>query len=42
MYGDDDLGLPPTRIYTKSYAERAFKEAEVVINLVSKLVEASP
>lgn len=42
MYGDEDLGLPPARIYTKSYAEKAFKEAEMVIDLVSKLVEASP
>jgi HEPN domain-containing protein len=42
MYGDEDLGLPPARIYTKSYAERAFKEAEMVIDLVSKLVEAPP
>jgi HEPN domain-containing protein len=42
MYGDEDLGLPPANIYTKSYAERAFKEAEKVIDLVSKLVEAPP
>ena len=42
MYGDDDLGLPPARIYTKRYAEKAFKEAQIVMDLVSRLVEAPP
>ncbi|MEM2896394.1 MAG: HEPN domain-containing protein [Candidatus Bathyarchaeia archaeon] len=38
MYGDEELGLPPKRIFTKSYAERAFKEASNVFEVVSKLV----
>ncbi len=40
MYGDEETGLPPHRIYTKSYAERAFKEASIVIELVSKLIRS--
>ena len=34
MYGDEELGLPPQKIYTKSYAERAFKEGKNIVKLV--------
>lgn len=37
MYGDEELGLPPRRIYT--YAEKAFKEAAKIVELTSKLIE---
>jgi len=38
MYGDEETGLPPQKLYTRGYAERAFKEAEEVVKTVLKLV----
>jgi len=37
MYGDEETGLPPNKLYTRNYAERAFNEARKTVNLVSKL-----
>ena len=39
MYGDEESGLPPHKLYTKNYAERAFNEAKNVVELVSKLIK---
>ena len=39
MYGDEELGLPPQKIYTKNYAERALSECNYIIELVSKLIK---
>lgn len=38
MYGDEETGLPPQRLYTKSYAEKAFKASTRVVALVSKMI----
>ncbi len=38
MYGDEESGLPPQKLYTKSYAERALEEAKNVFGVVSKLI----
>ena len=37
MYGDEETGLPPNKLYTRNYAERAFNEARKTVNLVLKL-----
>ena len=39
MYGDEESGLPPSRLYTKPYAERAVKEAKMVLELVERLLK---
>jgi len=39
MYGDEELGLPPTKLYTRTYAQRAVNDAEKVFNAVRKLIE---
>jgi len=38
MYGDEETGLPPQRIYTRSYAQRALLESRKVVDMVLKLV----
>ncbi len=38
MYGDEETGLPPHKIYTRSYASRALKEAKMVVDAVSKVI----
>lgn len=40
MYGDEELGLPPDRLYTEPYARRALEEAEHVCEVVKKLLES--
>jgi len=32
MYGGEESGLPPHKLYTKNYAERAFNEAKMLLN----------
>ncbi|MEM1643667.1 MAG: HEPN domain-containing protein [Desulfurococcaceae archaeon] len=39
MYGDEELGLPPTRLYTEPYARKAVEGAALVHQLVTKLLE---
>ncbi|WP_460024471.1 hypothetical protein [Infirmifilum sp. SLHALR2] len=38
MYGDEETGLPPQRIYTRSYTQRALLESRKVVDIVLKLV----
>ena len=38
MYGDEELGLPPNRLYTKPYAEKALESANYVYRVVTKLL----
>jgi HEPN domain-containing protein len=38
MYGDEELGLPPTKLYTEPYAARALEEAKTVHSLVNRLL----
>lgn len=38
MYGDEELGLPPTKLYTEPYAARALEEAKIVHSLVKRLL----
>ncbi len=38
LYGDEETGLPPQRLYTKVYAKRALDEAEVVVENCSRLI----
>ncbi|MBC7091184.1 MAG: HEPN domain-containing protein [Nitrososphaeria archaeon] len=37
MYGDEELGLPPTKLYTENYARKAYVSAKEVIECVEKL-----
>ena len=39
MYGDEELGLPPSKLYTEPYAKRALEEAETAYKSVAKLLE---
>jgi len=38
MYGDEEMGLPPQRLYTRNYAEKAYVESSKVVDSVSKLI----
>ena len=38
MYGDEELGLPPNKLYTKPYAEKALESANYVYRVVTKLL----
>ncbi|MEM4948830.1 MAG: HEPN domain-containing protein [Candidatus Jordarchaeales archaeon] len=38
MYGDEESGLPPQKLYTKIYAERVLNEARNTVKLVHRLV----
>lgn len=38
MYGDEEMGLPPQKLYTKNYAEKAYIQSSRIVNLVSKLI----
>jgi HEPN domain-containing protein len=38
MYGDEEMGLPPQRLYTRNYAEKAYVESSKVVDLVSRLI----
>lgn len=40
MYGDEELGLPPTRLYTEPYALKALEGAKMVYTYVRKLLES--
>ncbi len=42
MYGDEESGLPPQRLYTIRYAERALEEAKNVFEVVSRLIGGEP
>ncbi|RLE83573.1 MAG: DNA-binding protein [Thermoprotei archaeon] len=37
MYGDEELGLPPTELYTQPYAAKAYESARAVVEAVEKL-----
>ena len=37
MYGDEETGMPPTRLYTKPYAQRALMECKRVYKAVERL-----
>lgn len=39
MYGDEELGLPPTRLYTEPYARKALEGAKLVYEQVKRLIE---
>jgi len=39
MYGDEELGLPPSKLYTKPYAEKALELANYVYRVVTKLLD---
>ena len=39
MYGDEELGLPPSRLYTEPYAAKALEGAKMVLSCVKKLLE---
>ncbi len=39
MYGDEELGIPPTRLYTRPYAQKALESAHLVYNAVKRLLE---
>lgn len=39
MYGDEELGLPPTKLYTEPYAVKAVESANTVYIYVKKLLE---
>jgi len=39
MYGDEELGLPPTRLYTEPYARKALEGAKMVYEQVKRLIE---
>lgn len=41
MYGDEETGLPPQRLYTKGYAQRAFEHASKVVRTVSDLISST-
>ncbi|MEM4970161.1 MAG: HEPN domain-containing protein [Sulfolobales archaeon] len=40
MYGDEELGLPPTRLYTEPYALKAVEGAKIVYVYVKKLLDS--
>ena len=39
MYGDEELGLLPNKLYTKPYAEKALELANYVYRVVTKLLD---
>ncbi|MGQ9782071.1 MAG: hypothetical protein ACUVQ8_07500 [Nitrososphaeria archaeon] len=39
MYGDEETGLPPTKLYTESYARKACGSALAVIDTVGRLLK---
>jgi HEPN domain-containing protein len=39
MYGDEELGIPPTRLYTRPYAVKALEAARAVHQCVKRLLE---
>ncbi len=39
MYGDEELGLPPSKLYTEPYAAKAVESAKLVVTYVKKLFE---
>jgi len=41
MYGDEETSLPPQKLYTRNYAQKAFAESRKILNLVLKLVSGS-
>jgi HEPN domain-containing protein len=38
MYGDEETGLPPTRLYTEPYARKALESCRLVYEAVSRLL----
>ena len=40
MYGDEELGLPPTKLYTEPYALKALEGAKLVYAYVRKLLDS--
>lgn len=38
MYGDEELGIPPTKLYTEPYARKALESAKLVHNYVERLL----
>lgn len=40
MYGDEELGLPPTKLYTEPYAAKAVEGAKTVYTYVKRLLES--
>ncbi len=38
MYGDEETGIPPTRLYTKPYAAKALDSCKLVYEKVSRLL----
>ena len=41
MYGDEELGLPPTRLYTEPYARKALEGARMVLDAVMRLLRSA-
>ena len=39
MYGDEEAGIPPSRLYTEPYAVKAIEAAKYAYALVKRLVE---
>ncbi|NPA23525.1 MAG: HEPN domain-containing protein [Crenarchaeota archaeon] len=39
MYGDEELGIPPTQLYTEPYARKAYESAISVLEEVEKLLK---
>ncbi len=37
MYGDEELGLPPTKLYSEAYARKAYLSAKEVLEQVERL-----
>ncbi|MEM0053961.1 MAG: HEPN domain-containing protein [Nitrososphaeria archaeon] len=37
MYGDEELGLPPTKLYSETYARKAYLSAKEVFENVERL-----
>ncbi len=37
MYGDEELGIPPTQLYTEPYARKALEGARFVYEHVQRL-----
>ena len=38
MYGDEETGLPPSRLYTRPYAEKAVEAAKLVVSYGRRLL----
>lgn len=39
MYGDEELGIPPTRLYIEPYAKKALEAARYVYEQVKRLFD---